>query len=162
MGKLKLEAGLVDRAIAIMQEVAAWGKREGLRVWPVEWLTKEELLTEEAKSENFYVGTVDGQDACAFILQWSDREYWPDAPKHEAAYLHKFCVRRGFAHRGMTAQVIACIQKECARRGVRFIRLDTGANEPVIQDIYLKAGFEIVKTLERDGVPVMLLYELKV
>lgn len=162
MDGLSLEFGQVDRAIAVMREVAQWGREKGLRVWPAEWLTKEELLTEEAQPENFCVGTADGRDACAFILQWRDEEYWPHAPEHEAAYLHKFCVRRAFAHQSMTKQIVARIKEECVKRNVRYIRLDTGADEPVVRDIYLDAGFEIVKTLERDGIPVMLLYEMKV
>ena len=150
-----------ERAIEIMREVAAWGRGRGLRVWPDEWLTPEELLTDEAGRSNFYVGTVDEEEACAFILQWSDREWWPDAAPYEAAYLHKLCVRRQFAHRGMAVRVVEAVKGECARRGVRFLRLDTGAEESVVRDIYLAAGFEIVKTIERDGKPVMLLYELK-
>ena len=150
-----------ERAIAVMREVAAWGRGRGLRVWPDEWLTPEELLTAEAGPSSFYVGTVDWEEACAFILQWSDREWWPEAPPYEAAYLHKLCVRRQFAHRGMAARVVEAVKGECARRGVRFLRLDTGAEEAVVRDIYLAAGFEIVKTIERGGRPVMLLYELK-
>ena len=161
MGELILTAGQPDRAIAIMREVAAWGRERGFRVWLNEWLTREKLLTEEAQPENFYVGSVDGQDTCAFILQWSDREYWPDALKYEAAYLHKLCVRRVFAHTGMIGRVVDAIRQECAPRGVRFLRLDTGTNEPVVRDIYLKAGFQIVKTLYNHGTPSMLLYELE-
>lgn len=161
MGRLIITGGQPERAIAIMREVAAWGRSRGFRVWPDEWLTENELLTEEARPENFYVGTVDGQPACAFILQWSDREYWPDAPPGEAAYLHKLCVSREFAHQNMTGQVVERIKEECTRRGVRFIRLDTGADESAVRDIYLRAGFEIVKILERNGRPIMLLYELK-
>lgn len=161
MGTLTIAAGQVDRAISILREVAAWGREQGFRVWPDEWLTRQELLTREAQPENFYVGTVDGREACAFILQWSDREYWPDAPEYEAGYLHKLCVRRAFAHMGMTGQVVEAVREECARRGAQYIRLDTGANEPVVQRIYQEAGFRIVKTLEHDGKPVMLLYELK-
>ena len=145
----------------IMREVAAWGRGRGLRVWPEERLTPGELFTAEVGPENFYVGTVDGEDACAFILQWSDREWWPDTPPFEAAYLHKLCVRREFAHRGMAGRVVEAVKAECTRRGARFIRLDTGAGEDTVRDIYLSAGFEIVKTIERGGRPVMLLYELK-
>ena len=160
MGPLTITGGQPEQAIAIMREVAAWGRSQGFRVWPDEWLTAEALLTEEAQPENFYVGTVDGKLACAFILQWRDREYWPDAPPGEAAYLHKLCVRREFAHQSMARRVVELIRAECTRRGARFIRLDTGANEPTVRDIYLRSGFEIVKTIERNGRPVMLLYEL--
>jgi len=61
----------------------------------------------------------------------------------------------------MTARVVEAVKAECARRGARFLRLDTGAEEGVVRDIYLSAGFEIVKTIEHNGRPVMLLYELK-
>lgn len=83
-------------------------------------------------------------------------------PPGEAGYLHKLCVRREFAHRGMTARVVEALREVCRERGARFLRLDTGCDEPVVRDIYLAAGFRIVKTLERGGRPVMLLYELEV
>lgn len=159
--ELTLIPGQPEQAMALIREVAAWGRERGLRVWPDEWLTPEELLTDEAGPENFYVGRLDGEDACAFLLQWSDRAWWPDAPAFEAGYLHKLCVRRRFAHRGMTARVVEAVKTECARRGIRRLRLDTGAEETAVRDIYLSAGLEIVKTIERSGRPVMLLYELK-
>lgn len=159
--ELRLISGQPARAAAIMREVAAWGRERGLRVWPEEWLTPEQLLTDEARAENFYVAEADGEEACALILQWSDREWWPDAPPFEAGYLHKLCVRRRFAHRGMAARVVEAAKAECARRGVRRLRLDTGAGESVVRDVYLAAGFEVVRTVEQDGRPVMLLYELK-
>lgn len=158
---LALVPNCPERAIAIMREVAAWGRGRGLRVWPAEWLTQEELLTAEAGRSNFYVGAVDGEDACAFILQWSDWEWWPEAAPFEAGYLHKLCVRRKFAHQGMAAQVVEAAKGECVRRGARFLRLDTGADEAAVRDIYLAAGFEIVKTIQHNGRPAMLLYELK-
>ena len=58
-------------------------------------------------------------------------------------------------------QMVEAVKAECARHGARFLRLDTGADEPVVRRIYQDAGFQIVKTLEHNGKPVMLLYELK-
>ena len=101
----------VDEAILIMKEVADWGHAKELRVWPDAWLTRDKLITAEAQPENFCIGILDEQCVCAFILQWSDSEYWKSVPKYEAAYLHKFCVRREFAHRGMTKSVVEAIKK---------------------------------------------------
>ena len=98
MDNIRILFNKVDEAILIMKEVADWGRTKGLLVWPDAWLTRDELITAEAQPENFCVGILDGQCVCAFILQWSDSEYWKNAPKYEAAYLHKFCVRREFAH----------------------------------------------------------------
>lgn len=159
--ELSLHSNCPGKAMTVMREVAGWYRDHGYRVWPDEWLTPEELLTGEAGPENFYVGTVESEIACAFILQWSDREYWPQAPEYEAGYLHKLCVRREFAHQGMTGRVVEALKAECRRHGARYLRLDTGYEESAVRDIYLAAGFRIVKTLEKDGKPVMLLYELK-
>lgn len=77
---LELYFGKVEDAISKMREVAAWGRDQGYRVWPDEWLTKEELITPDAQPENFCIGMLEGEIACAFILQWADSDYWPDTP----------------------------------------------------------------------------------
>ncbi len=162
MEKIELCYNKVDEAISVMKEVAEWGRNQGFRVWLDEWLTPEELLTEEAKPENFYVGKVDGKTACAFILQNSDTTYWGDRPLNEAVYLHKLCVKREFAHREMTKVVVEAIKSECRNNGVRYIRLDTGLDEKVVRKIYLRAGFKIVDIIDYNNGKSMALYELEV
>ena len=162
MDDIRILFNKVDEAILIMKEVADWGRAKGLRVWRDEWLTKDELITAEVQAENFCVGVLDGQYVCAFILQWSDSEYWEDAPKYEAAYLHKFCVRREFAHRGMTKSVVESIKKLCRDRNIKYIRLDTRLDEKVIRKIYLEAGFKIVNIIDYDNGNSMALYELEI
>lgn len=152
----------VDEAIAIMREVSEWGRNKGFRVWRDEWLTRDELITAQAQPENFCIGKLDGKSVCSFILQWSDSEYWENSPEHEAVYLHKFCVRREFAHREMTKSVIEAIKKFCKSRGIKYIRLDTGLDEKVVRKIYLRAGFKIVDIIDYDNGNSMALYELEI
>ena len=160
--KIEIQFNKMDEAISVMCEVAAWGREQGYRVWPDEWLTPEELITPDAQPENFCIGTLGGETACAFILQWRDVDYWPNAPKYEAAYLHKFCVRRAFAGMGMTKLVVDAIKEECRKRGVRYIRLDTGLDEKVVRKIYLNAGFKIVDIIDYPNGRSMALYEIEV
>lgn len=61
----------------------------------------------------------------------------------------------------MTGRVVDALKNEC-RRGAKYLRLDTGYEETAVRGIYLAAGFQIVKTLEKNGNPVMLLYEMEV
>ena len=160
--KVEIQFNKMDEAISVMREVAAWGREQGYRVWPDEWLTQEELITPDAQPENFCIGTLGGEIACAFILQWADPDHWPNAPKYEAAYLHKFCVRRAFAGMGMTKLVVDAIKEQCRRRGVRYIRLDTGLDEKVVRKIYLNAGFKIVDIIDYPNGRSMALYEVEV
>lgn len=149
-------------AIAIMQEVARWGRGIGLRVWPEEWLTEEELFSEEATRDTFCIGEVNGQSACAFILQNSDIEYWGTHSSESAVYWHKFCVKREFAHKDMTKSVLEAIRSECKSKGIKYIRLDTGLDEKVVRKIYLNAGFKIVDIIDYDNGNSMALYEIEV
>lgn len=162
MGKLEIHFDEIDTAISVMREVAAWGREQGYRVWLDEWLTKEELVTPDAQPENFCIGTIDGEIACAFILQWADASYWFNAPKYEAAYLHKFCVRRKFAGMGMTKLVTEAIRTECRKRGIRYIRLDTGLDEKAVRKIYLNAGYKIVDIVVHPNGRSAALYEWEV
>ena len=40
MEKIEIHFGEVENAISVMREVAAWGRKQGYRVWPDEWLTQ--------------------------------------------------------------------------------------------------------------------------
>ena len=151
-----------QEAMKVIRDVAKWGRDNGLRVWPEEWLTDDELLTEEAKPYNFCIGLVNGEIACGFILQNSDREYWEDDTEEKAVYLHKFCVRREFSHKEMTKSVVEALKTECKINGIKYIRLDTGLNEKVVRKIYLKAGFKIVDIIDYDNGNSMALYEMEV
>lgn len=55
MNRLEIHFYEVETAISVMREVAAWGREQGYRVWPDEWLTKEELITPDAQPENFCI-----------------------------------------------------------------------------------------------------------
>ncbi len=162
MEQMELLFGQMEEGIHIMREVAAWGRSQGFRVWLDEWLTPEDLITADAQPENFCIGKQNGANVCAFILQWQDSEYWKDSPKYEAAYLHKFCVRRAYAHQGMTKNVISAIKALCLRKGIPYMRLDTGLDEEAVKKIYLDAGFRIVDTIHYPNGNSMALYELKI
>lgn len=152
----------VDEAICIMKEVSEWGRGKGFLVWQDGWLTKDKLVTKEARPENFCIGKLGGESVCAFILQWSDSEFWKDAPEDEAVYLHKFCVKREFSHRGMTESVVEAIRAFCKGKGIKYIRLDTGLYEKKVRKIYLNAGFKIVDIVDYENGNSVALYELEV
>lgn len=162
MENIEIYSNQIDEAISVMKEVAAWGRSKGFRIWQDEWLTEEELITIDAQPENFYIGKINGNTACAFILQWNDSEYWADAEKNEAVYLHKFCVRREFAGRNMTKIVIEEIKKLCKENGIKYIRLDTALDEKVIRKIYLNIGFKIVDIIDYPNGRSLALYELDI
>ena len=120
------------------------------------------VSADEARPGDFCIGQVEGEDACAFILQRRDSQYWSGAAQGEAVYLHKFCVRPDFSHRGMTQSVVEALRALCRDQGIRYIRLDTGLDEKAVRKIYLRAGFKIVDIIDYDNGRSLALYELEV
>lgn len=76
--------------------------------------------------------------------------------------MHKLCVKRKVAHQGMTKAVIDAIRKECKKKNVKNIRLDTGLDEKVVRKIYLNVGFKLVNIIDYDNGKSLALYELEV
>lgn len=101
-------------------------------------------------------------DPLVGISLYDNSDYWKDSSDVQAVYLHKFCVRREYAHRNMTKTVIEVIKEECRKNGIKYIRLDTGLDEKVVRKIYLNAGFKIVDIIDYDNGRSMALYELEV
>ena len=70
MKNIVIQFNRMDAAIAVLREVASWGREQGYRVWPDEWLTEEALITTDAGPENFCVGLIDGE--IAFCKKYGD------------------------------------------------------------------------------------------
>lgn len=160
--KFNVSNNKMDEAIKIMKEVATRGRSIGYRVWLDEWLTPEELLSDEVLVENFCVGQVDGIDASCMILQWSDSEWWPEAQCNEAGYIHKLCVRREFAGKGIPIEMIEYAKAQCREKGIKYLRLDTGWDEERMKQIYTDLGFDIVEKIVLKNGGEMALYQLTV
>ena len=151
--------GDVDKAIAIMREVAQWCMDTGKKTWSLDELTKEKL-TNSLNAGNFITGNIDGDPACCMILQWIDPLFWPEAPEYEAGYVHKLCVKREFAGMNLSAKMIAFAAEECRLRNVPYLRLDTGLYKQKLCSIYENLGFtKVGETTNHRG--EFALYEKK-
>jgi ribosomal protein S18 acetylase RimI-like enzyme len=131
MNNFNVATGEVDISIGILREVAQWCADNKLNMWKVSDLTKERLLI-GVNEENFCVGKVGDDNASSMILQWFDPLFWPEAEENEAGYIHKLCVRRKYSGMGLSAKMVEFAVTECMKRGIKYLRLDTGwSTEPL-------------------------------
>jgi len=135
-----VNTGEVDKAIAIMREVAQWCIDTGKQSWKLDELTSEKL-TVGLTANNFFIGKMNGIDACCMILQWYDSLFWPDSKEFEAGYIHKLCVRREFAGLRLSEKMIGFAMAECRKMNVRYLRLDTGLHKTKLCNLYESLGF---------------------
>lgn len=160
MTDFKVILGDIDSAIAVMKEVAKWCEDTGKNMWRMDELSKDSLI-KGITMDNFYVGKVGNDKAAAMILQWYDPLFWPQIKKNESGFVHKLCVRRAFSGQGISQMMIAFAMEECKKKGIRYLRLDTGWNRHKLCSLYESLGFVKVgqKTI---GEKVYALYQMKI
>ena len=155
-----VSTGDVDHAIGIIREVAQWCEKTGKNMWKLDELTEENLV-KGLSPENFCIGMMNNEGVCSMILQWNDTLFWPDVEKNESGFIHKLCVRREYAGQGFSNKMVEYAREECKRRGVRYLRLDTGWSRSKLCIHYEGLGFKKVgKRVIKDK--EYALYEMRV
>lgn len=134
--------GDISIAVDIMREAAAWLLNRNMPLWRLEDLTEEKVLA-GLTPENACVGWVGDEPAAAMIFQWNDPFFWPHAIR-DSAFIHKLSVRRRFAGTGVVEQLVDWAKEEAARRGRRYLRLDTAGDRPKLCACYEHLGFRQV------------------
>ncbi len=103
-------SGDIDEVVRLMHDAAAWMSAKGTPAWDVARIDRTFAETFVLRSELLVASCSDGIVGCC-TLSAEDPEFWPDALKGEAAYLHKLAVRRTHAGRGVSSALIeACRQ----------------------------------------------------
>lgn len=82
---------------------------------------------------------------CLETLRYPSRVQAPDLP---AAEILNFCVRHDLQRSGIGRRLFSAMEAEFIRRGIRQIRIVTGANQQSAIRFYEKLGAEPVGTIE--------------
>lgn len=141
--RLNFEHGRVEDALTIMREAARWLIDRGQPLWQLKELTEKRMLRFVSK-ENFITGYLNEEPAAAMILQWTDRDVWPEIGANQSGFIHKLSVRRKYAGQGLPRQLIAHAEQQCLIEGVNWLRLDCDANRPELIRFYQENGFILV------------------
>ncbi|NLW03115.1 MAG: GNAT family N-acetyltransferase [Clostridiaceae bacterium] len=132
----------------ILLDAVNWMDSSGLHMWKagqVKWPG----LSRFYKAEDFYIAYHDGVPAACMAMVDHDPVFWPDIPKGESLYLHKLAVKRAFAGKGFSKQLIDFAKETARKRGIKTVRLDCHRNRPRLRAVYEREGFVCVseKTL---------------
>uniref|UniRef100_UPI000B305D7E GNAT family N-acetyltransferase n=1 Tax=Klebsiella pneumoniae TaxID=573 RepID=UPI000B305D7E len=109
-------SGDIDEVVRLMHDAAAWMSAKGTPAWDVARIDRTFAETFVLRSELLVASCSDGIVGCC-TLSAEDPEFWPDALKGEAAYLHKLAVRRTHAGRGVSSALIELAAMPRERRG---------------------------------------------
>jgi ribosomal protein S18 acetylase RimI-like enzyme len=135
MPDMEAVLGLFDEAIQLQ------GKN-GYKVWN----SIDKLALQKDIDEGLQYKIVNGHDIlCIFSIQLSDPFIWRDKDQNDAIYLHRIVVNPKFKGQKQFQRVLNWAMQFARQNKLKFIRMDTWADNLKIIEYYQSFGFEFVE-----------------
>ena len=135
----------LDALVALYGAAAQDMLRQGIDQWD-EYYPDREILTEDVESGDMTLGLLDGEPACAWVV---NREYEPEyvsgAWEHtrgDFCVLHRLCVNPELQGRGLARQAMARMEKNALDKGFDSVRLDVFSQNLHAQRLYERLGYK--------------------
>jgi GNAT superfamily N-acetyltransferase len=141
---LKSTMADVDAILALYDTAIALQKARS----HVHWLPFDARMvqTEIAEGRQWKI-VLDGRIACIFLTADSDPGIWGDTDTEPSIYLHRIVTDPAFRGKNFVMEIVKWCNHEGKALGKRFIRLDTWSENPRLKELYLKCGFQFVRTV---------------
>lgn len=126
------------------------------KVFNKHWQGFSRALVEAEVAENRqYKILIDGAVACVFAVTFNDELIW-GARDHDSIYIHRIVTHPQFRGYSFVKEIIKWARDFAANNDIRFIRMDTWADNEKLLAYYTSCGFDYVGavTMEKtDGLP---------
>ena len=124
----------------ILLEAAQWLEQRGMRMWRDDELVPERIAADIAAGM-FFIADCDGEPAGVVKFQLEDKEFWPDLPPGESAFVHRLAVSRRFAGGEVSAALLNWALEQARSMRKKYLRLDCEASRGKLRAIYERFGF---------------------
>ena len=146
----------------ILLDAVDWLAEIGL---PNQWTASTIQWSNLSKSyhiEDFYIAYYHETPAACMALIDYDPVYWPDLSKGDALYLHKVAVKRTFAGKGISKELIDYAKELALRSGKNTLHLNCNQHRDKLRAVYEREGFLCIdeKTFHGNHDTALYLYNL--
>ncbi len=99
---------------------------------------------------------IQGSDIlCLFSVQYSDPFIWRDRDQNDAIYLHRVVVNPEFKGKRQFEKVVRWATQFAKDNALKYVRMDTWADNRKIIDYYLTFGFRFVENYHTGDEPAL-------
>ncbi|GAA3983946.1 GNAT family N-acetyltransferase [Pedobacter ginsengiterrae] len=141
------------------------------KVFNKHWQGFSRSLVETEIAENRqYKILVNGEVACIFAVTFEDKLIWGDQDV-DSIYIHRIVTHPGFRGYSFVKEIIKWAKAFAPLNGIKYIRMDTWADNEKLLAYYTGCGFDyvgVVTMQETEGLPKhyegisLSLFEIKV
>jgi len=114
-----------------------------------------ELVQTEIEENRQYKILVVGKVACVFAVTFTDQLIWSDRD-HDSIYIHRIVTHPDFRGYSFVKEIIKWAKKYAAEKEIKYIRMDTWADNEKLLEYYTSCGFEyagVVHLQKSEGLP---------
>jgi len=116
---------------------------KGYKVWD----GIDEAALQKDIELNLQYKIVSGNDImCIFSIQLSDPFIWREKDQDDAVYIHRIVVNPNFKGQKLFQRVLDWVKHFAAKNKLKFVRMDTWADNLKIIEYYKSFGFEFIET----------------
>jgi ribosomal protein S18 acetylase RimI-like enzyme len=105
----------------------------------------QNAISTDVDAGNHYKICIDDKIAIVFSVRYSDKIIWRDRDRGNAVYLHRIVVNPSFKGRKLFGEILAWAVDHCKSKGLRYVRMDTWADNPNLIRYYQGFGFEFIE-----------------
>lgn len=124
-------------------------------VFDKQWLGFDADLINSEIAEGRLWKILDGGVACIYSVAYEDPIIWGEGSEIGAMYIHRIVTNPDFRGRGYVTKIVEWAREHAAGNGIRYIRMDTWADNLKLKEYYTGCGFQWKGTVSPEDSPTM-------
>ena len=140
----------LDTVFLLFKQVTRAQSKDGYKVWSS--VDKETLERDVEERRQYKI--VKGDDIlCLFSMLSSDPFIWRGRENGDAIYLHRIVANPDFKGQKQFEKVLVWAIQYAHQNDIKFIRMDTWADNEKLIDYYKSFGFEFIENYKTPDIP---------
>jgi len=144
----------IDKISWLFEQAMVLQGKNGYKVWTG---IDKIALAKDIENGLQYKIVKDKDILCIFSIQLNDPFIWRDKDQNDAIYLHRIVVHPNFKGQRQFEKVLNWAKQFARQKNLKFVRMDTWADNEKIIDYYKSFGFEFIeysKTTDASELPI--------
>jgi GNAT superfamily N-acetyltransferase len=142
----------------VLQEAAQWLASAGRALWSPAEIGNERVLR-DVSAGLFYLAREGEQLAGVMKFELEDPYFWPEVAPGTSAFIHKLAVRRAWAKKGVSTELLSFARARTQTLGRPYLRLDCVADRRGLRNLYEQFSFALHSVVHK-GTASFARYEL--
>ncbi|MBO9647734.1 MAG: GNAT family N-acetyltransferase [Variovorax sp.] len=127
---------------SVLHEAAQWLAGEGRGLWSAAEISLD-CVQRDIGAGLFHVARDGEQLAGVMKFELEDAHFWPEVQPGTSAFVHKLAIRRAWAKKGVSTELLSYARIRARQVGRAHLRLDCVADRQGLRNLYESFGFAL-------------------